>query len=1029
MHDMRPGRGLAGGIHGKPTRQAYEKRGNGPYMAGYEGLSFGNYQVLGLLGKGGFAEVYLGEHIYLKTRAAIKILHTQLGEEDQQRFLGEARLIAHLDHPHIVRVLDFGLEGALPFLVMDYAPLGSVRHLFKRSTQGHGTALERIASFIRQVADALQYAHDHKVIHRDIKPDNILLKSSTEALLSDFGIAVVIQSAQLAPLDIAGTVDYTAPEQLEGRPCPASDQYALGVVAYEWITGERPFHGSVAELYVQHREVPPPPLRTKVADVPPAVEQAVLKALAKDPRRRFSSVREFASAIEQAIHVAQAPRQVSRVPALPSLICGRHQADQTQGAGTQLWNVPYRRNPYFTGREEILSLLHDVLATGQATELTQPQAMSGLGGIGKTQTAVEYAYRYRHEYQAVLWAHAETYEALVADCIALARHLGLPEKDDQDIGPVIAAVKSWLETHTDWLLILDNVEDFSTTRELLPSRGSVLVTTRSQLTGSLARRIDLEEMQPEEGALFLLRRIHLVDLAISYGSAPSAERIKAREIAELLAGLPLALDQAGAYIEETGCGLSDYLSLYLARRNELLGWHSLAHSDHPESAVTTWSLSFEKVEAANPAAADLLRVCAFLAPDAIPEEIITMGIPNFGPFLALCAADPLELDEALRELRRFSLVKRNPEAKTLSVHRLVQAVLRDAMHREEQRVWAERAIRAVNCAFPETIDDVGQWPQCERSLAHAHACAILVDEFGLSLPEAAALLNRADNYLLDHAQYSMAEAFLQKALGVRSILLGPAHPDVAESLNDLAVMYMLQKNYQKAEPLLRSALAIYEQQLGPNDHIVAVATNNTAILCSNQGKYAEAEALYRRSLAIWEHLHLPEHPDVARCLNNLARLYANLGDYEAAEPLYQRSLATWERIQGPKHPDVARCLNNLAKLYAAQGNCAEAELRFLQARAIREQLLGQDHPDVAQTLGDLAKLYMDQARYAQAEDLFLLALEVLEQALGPEHVSVAEVLENYASLLRQTEREAEAVRLATRAKAIRAKQTGQPEGM
>jgi len=304
-------------------------------MTGYEGLSFGNYQILHLLGKGGFAKVYLGEHIYLKTRAAIKILYTRLGEEDQQRFLDEARLIAHLDHPHIVRVLDFGLEEDLPFLVLDYAPLGSVRHLFNQGSQGHGVAQEGIISYIKQVADALQYAHDHKVIHRDIKPDNILLKSSTEALLSDFGIAVVIQSAQLAPLDIVGTVDYTAPEQLEGRPCPASDQYALGVVAYEWMTGERPFHGSVAELYVQHREVPPPPLRTRVTDISPAVEQAVLKALAKNPRERFANVRAFASALEQATCAEQAPQRVNCVPSPPSLFSGGHQGNQVQAVGTR----------------------------------------------------------------------------------------------------------------------------------------------------------------------------------------------------------------------------------------------------------------------------------------------------------------------------------------------------------------------------------------------------------------------------------------------------------------------------------------------------------------------------------------------------------------------------------------------------------------------------------------------------------------------------------------------------------------------
>jgi len=1018
LHRNWPRRRARGRYAGKKSQavagpgRAYKERGKAPSMTGC--LSCGNYQLLHLVGKGGFAEVYLGEHIYLKTRAAIKILHTRFEEENQRRFLEEARLIARLEHPHIVRVLDFGLEGELPYLVMDYAPLGSVRQFTGRSALGQGWALPGIVSFIKQVADALQYAHSRKIIHRDIKPDNILLKSETEALLSDFGIAVAMQSAQIGLLDVAGTVDYTAPEQLEGRPCAASDQYALGIVAYEWLTGERPFQGSIAELYLQHKAVPPPPLRSKAARVPPAVEQVVLKALAKDPRQRFASVRAFADALEQATHEpATAPFSMPTAP-----------VGQGHGAGgEQPWNVPYARNPYFTGREAILALLHDVLAAGRVAELTQPQAMSGLGGIGKTQTAVEYAYRYCQDYEAVLWVRAETREALIADCIALARLLDLPEKDEPDTARVLAALKSWLETHSRWLLILDNVEDLATIKEVLPRRGSVLVTTRSQLTGALARRIDLEEMQAEEGALFLLRRIHLVDAETAYGAADAAERLTAREISELLAGLPLALDQAGAYIEETGCGLSGYLSLYLARRSAMLDWHRPSRSDHPESVATTWSLSFERVEAANPTAAALLRACAFLAPDAIPEEIITSGAPDLGSPLALCAADPLELEETVRELRRYSLLKRDPGAKLLMVHRLVQAVLRETMPREEQRVWAERVVRAVNRAFPQAYDDVGQWPLCERNLAQAQACAVLVEEYDLAFPEAAALVYRAGNYLLDHAQWTMAESFLQKALGVRTLLLGAEHADVAECLNDLAVLYMQQKDYHKAEPLLRRSLAIYEQHLGPSDHIVAVAINNIAMLLFYLGSYGEAETLYRRSMAIWEQRGWPEHPDVARCLNNLALLYATQKNYQQAEPLYQRSLALWERIGGPKHPDVARCLNNLARLYAEQGDGAEAEPRFLRARAMREQLLGPDHPDVAQTLGDLACLYTRQARFAEAEDLFLFALEILEQALGTEHPDVADVLEHYADLLAQTNRTGEVRDPNGRAKAIRTKQS------
>src|SRR5437667_3759510 len=227
-------------------------------MADLSGQQLGNYQLIRLLGEGGFAEVYLGEHIYLGTQAAIKVLHTQLTHDDVNRFRTEARTIARLIHPHIVRVLEFGVEGAIPFLVMDYAPNGTLRQRHPKSTR----VLPAVSAlYIKQVAAALQYAHDRKVIHRDIKPENMLLGRNNEVLLSDFGIAVVAQSSryQEGGQEIGGTIAYMAPEQLQGRAVPASDQYALGMITYEWLSGDRPFQGSFPEIASQHMLTPPTP--------------------------------------------------------------------------------------------------------------------------------------------------------------------------------------------------------------------------------------------------------------------------------------------------------------------------------------------------------------------------------------------------------------------------------------------------------------------------------------------------------------------------------------------------------------------------------------------------------------------------------------------------------------------------------------------------------------------------------------------------------------------------------------------------
>src|SRR5579884_1433537 len=274
------------------------------------GQQVGNYRFTRLLGRGGFADVYLGEHIYLKTQVAVKILHSLLAKEDQQGLLQEAQRIALLKHPHIVRILDFGVDGTdgeeTPFLVMDYVPKGTLRQLHPK---GSLVPIAAILSHVKQVASALQYAHAEKLIHRDVKPENMLLDSNNAVLLSDFGIAAAVHStSSLGDQPYSGTIHYSAPEQIQGKPRPASDQYSLGIVIYEWLTGARPFSGSSQiEIAMQHISVPPPPLHMRIPRISPDVEQVVLRALAKDPKQRFPTIQAFTIALEQASH----PRMVS----------------------------------------------------------------------------------------------------------------------------------------------------------------------------------------------------------------------------------------------------------------------------------------------------------------------------------------------------------------------------------------------------------------------------------------------------------------------------------------------------------------------------------------------------------------------------------------------------------------------------------------------------------------------------------------------------------------------------------------------
>jgi serine/threonine protein kinase len=268
-------------------------------MADRIGQQLGNYRLTHLLGQGGFAEVYLAQHLHLKTSVAIKLLYGKLTTQDVQAFLNEAQTIATLKHPHILRVLDFGFEQTLPFLVMDYAPGGTLRG---RHPYGSTIPLATVVSYVKQVASALAHAHARKLIHRDVKPENMLMDAEGTLLLSDFGIVATAHStASMKTIDNTGTVHYMAPEQIKGKPRPQSDQYALAIIVYEWLTGKRPFAGeSPIEIAMKQLSNDPPSLRAQGVAISSNVEQVILKALAKDPQQRFLDIQAFATALEHA---------------------------------------------------------------------------------------------------------------------------------------------------------------------------------------------------------------------------------------------------------------------------------------------------------------------------------------------------------------------------------------------------------------------------------------------------------------------------------------------------------------------------------------------------------------------------------------------------------------------------------------------------------------------------------------------------------------------------------------------------------
>jgi hypothetical protein len=400
-----------------------------------------------------------------------------------------------------------------------------------------------------------------------------------------------------------------------------------------------------------------------------------------------------------------------------------------------IWNVPYRYAGFFTGRDQVVERLFDRFIPDALSGLVAPWALTGLGGLGKTQTAVTYAYRHRTTYQSVLWTRAETEADLVTGFTNMAQLLALPAVDLRQRESVLDGMQKWFASHTDWLLILDNADDFGMVRPFLPlfPTGHVLLTSRVAATGQEAQSLELLPLPPDKGALCLLRRANYIPWTGQLQDAPSSASVKAaHELSERMGGLPLALEQAGAYIETTGRGVGGYLELYKKYRPEIQQHYYGDVRSYRETVASTWSIARESVEIANPAANELLFLCAFLAPDAIPYTLFPDDARILGPILGPEAAHPLRLDQLVTLLRRHSLLQKQADRDTdisqIFIHRVLQEVLRDSMDPETQRLWAERAVRIVALALPER-----EWSMMQP---HVQACYPFIEQWKMSSREA-----------------------------------------------------------------------------------------------------------------------------------------------------------------------------------------------------------------------------------------------------------------------------------------------------
>ncbi len=662
-----------------------------------------------------------------------------------------------------------------------------------------------------------------------------------------------------------------------------------------------------------------------------------------------------------------------------------------------IWHVPNQQNPFFTGREDILQSLDQTLVLGATAALTQSQAISGLGGIGKTQTALEYAYRHRQKYHDVLWLQADSHEILSAACVKLAQELGLPQQNEADQPHIVEALRRWLRSKTKWLLILDNVEDPHLVEEFVPSghRGSVLLTTRASVTEPVAFATELEKMTEQEGVCFLLRRIKILAPTASIDERLEKHYVLAKKIWELMDGLPLALDQAGAYILETKCDLSGYIDLYQRRQTKLLALRGKFSSGHPESVFATFSLALEKVVQTNKLAGDLLRLCALLHADAIPEEILIEGATYFGS-CSQTSMDSFDFNEAVRTLLTYALIHRDSGERTFTIHRLVQVVLRSLMEEEQTlRQCIEHTVRAVSRVFPSP--EVANWPSCRRIFPHVQACITLVEQEHLMLPEAARLFLNAGIYASEQAQYEAAERFYRYVLAFYETTRGLEDIKTGGVLHNLAMLYQVQEKYEDAELLTKRVLSITQKLRGPFDPSTLAVLHNVAEVYRGQGKEQEAEQLLLDVLSHTERVLGPEHLDTAANLFSLSQIYRQQQRFKEEEQCLQRALSIRKKALGPEHPVIGDTLEELANYYSLQHRYEEAELLYKQALTLKENIYGLEHPKIIGTLHTWAMslLLYEQGRDEEAKKLFDRALHLQGIAFGVEHPNTIEMWEEY----------------------------------
>ena len=639
---------------------------------------------------------------------------------------------------------------------------------------------------------------------------------------------------------------------------------------------------------------------------------------------------------------------------------------------------------------------------------TASYALYGLGGVGKTQIAIRYAYLHKTYFDIICWLRANNWDMLVTSYVELSRDsdltsVGVPAYEDGlDNAAIADRIKRWFERQNTlkWLLIFDNadtIDDLNESRsivELIPrgEHGCVLSTSRNRASdGELASRgCEIVEMKESEAVDFLLD--------CSRQQRLESQEQEAKNLVRILGYLPLAIEQAGGYIRTKGISISRYISLYeLNKSNALKQRLTMSHKVYYEHAVaTTWKISFKEVEDRDPLASEILRIMAFLDGAKIQKELFEEGGKTLTDEWKLSKATIWSIEDALGCLQSYSLV-RPLEGNDVSMHILVQEVMREHVRLSGYN-FSNVALKLVWSQFPWG-GDLKNLDRCLKYVSQAKVCVQNDSESGRYSDELVSLVGSLGAFFHSNGQYDEAIAQYERALRIYEKAFGADHINIntADTINNLGSTYDSQGKYDEAIAQYERALRIKEKTFGV-DHINTAGTiNNLGVTYDSQGKYDEAIAQYERALRIKEKAFGADHINTADTINNLGSAYDSQGKYDEAIAQYERALRIKEKAFGADHINTAGTINNLGSTYDSQGKYDEAIAQYERALRIKEKAFGADHINTANTINNLGITYRHQGKYDEAIAQYERALRIYEKAFGADHINTADTINNLGS--------------------------------